>query len=278
VRSSVKHITNLTQAHAILQAEPMTTRRRFAAIVGLIIFMSHTTNIGIWRFFSLQRAYARLTSPSSPEIGDVLWDAPLQLVQTVRADLAQVVGLILANKPAPIRPLRPPGRTNADYDTIAIVDASGTGYAFYVMCRAGAFLVTCGWPSAVAHSTKAEPRSATEALRWIASICDLGHTAMVSDHEALATGQRRWWSGHGGFSPAFFLNDFYLEFYGTVDLSTWRRDVFHVEGDKNIVDGPSRSVAIGEPLRVRPANIVFPDVSSYRHPYAGHPPRDAWQT
>ena len=278
IRNSEKNVTNLTQALALFQ-EPSTviTRRRFAAIVGLIVYMSHTVNIGLWRFFSLLRAYSRLASPSSVEHGDVLWDAPIELYPTVLADLTQAVGLIAPNAPVALRPLLPPGRSNDDYDTIVLVDASAAGWAAFVRLRTGTFELRCGWHEEMLHSAHSEPYAARDALQWARTQQPLGHAAVVTDHQALATGQRRWHSAYAGFSSAFHLNDFFAELYGADDLGSTRRDVFFVDGVRNVADGPSRSVGVRESLSVRPANIVFPDVSSFVHPFASREVREVWQ-
>jgi hypothetical protein len=278
VRNTERNVANLVEAHRlILLPGAVVTRRRFAAIVGLIIFMAHTVQVGLWGLFSLLRAYARLVSPSSTDSNDVLWDAPVTLGPTVLADLAQVVGILQSNTPARLRPLLEPGRVNADFDVVIIVDASATGWAAYVKLPSGVKLVKSGWMSWTQHSAHAEPKAAKTALSWVRTQTNFTHVAVVTDHEALAKGQRRWWSGYGGFSSSFPLNDFFAELYSGDDLSEWRRDVFYVAGPKNPADGPSRSVSVGEPLTVSATDFVFPDVSTFTHPFAGRPPRLDWQ-
>lgn len=278
VRNSAKNRDNLHAAYTMLsQPGALITRRRFAAIMGLIIFMAHTCDVGLWRFFSLLRAYSRLVSPSSAEYGDLLWDSPITLAPTVAADLSQAVGLLATNQPVPLCPLLPPGRTNGDYDVIIIVDASAAGWAAYAKTPAGVVELRSGWRTTTYFSAHAEPRAAKAALQWVRQQGPLGHVAVVTDHRALATGQRRWWSGYAGFSSAFPLNDFYAELYGEDDLAVFRRDVFFVEGEKNVADGPSRAVVVGDGLSARHPDIAFPDVSVFAHPYSSRPTRETWQ-
>lgn len=276
VRSCPRHVEKLQAAHSYMQEERFTTRRKFAGLVGLIVFMAHTTGIGLWRFFALLRAYARLVSPSAGVYGDVQWDAPLQLQETVRADMTWAVGLLVRNRPATISKLCPPGRGNHDYDVMIFVDASMAGWAALVQTRRGTFWISAGWKRAMQHSAHAEPMAAKEALRW-AKRNGSTHIAVVTDHRALATGQRRWWSGFVGFSAAFPLNEFYLEFYGDIDLAKHRRDVYYVVGEGNIADGRSRSVNVGDDFRVERTKTLFPSVTQYEHPFVNRPKLETWE-
>lgn len=275
VANTEKCMLHLPAAFALVQDSRVTTRRRFAALIGLIIYMTHTVNIGLHNFFSLLRAYARLVSPSSPELLDVNWDEPITLVHSVVADVTQAVGLLTANTPVSIRPLLQPAKYSNAYDFVIIVDAAAPGWGAYVLTRRDIVKLQRGWNTTMIHSAHAEPKAATEALLWAkGNFGTKAHIAVVSDHSALADGQRRWWSGYGGFSPNHWLNTFYNHFYAGVDLNAVRRDVFFVEGARNPADGPSRSVAIKDPLSVtRVTDFIFPDVSAFFHPYMERPPR-----
>jgi hypothetical protein len=278
VRNSPKSIDKLKKAFELVKKpNSVTTRRKFAAIVGLIIFMAHTINVGLWHFFKLLRCYSRVCSPSSPQYSDVLWDEPMTLVPAVHECLTQAVEIMLRNSAVPIKPLLPPSQALEDYDTVIIVDASGAGWAAYVRQAGETKLLTQGWTSWQDHSAHAEPRAAAAALAWARKQRPLGHVAIVTDHEAMPKGQRRWWSGYCGFSPAEPLNRFYHELYGSDDLSAYRREVFFVEGTQNPADGPSRSVALGDQLKVRKSDKVFPALTAYAHPYLSRPERQPWQ-
>jgi hypothetical protein len=262
----------------------VTTRRRFAAIAGLINWMCNTINIGTWRLFSLLRAHARLVSPSASIYNDVQWDEPVTLAPTVLADISHAVGRLVANGPVPLRPLLPPGRTNNDYDIVAHVDAAGNGWAGHVWFKATGeiYIVKAGFYNVMKHSAHGEPKGATHVLRWARAFAaekgwPADHVAVITDHDALATGQRQWFSGYKGFSAAYPLNDFFDELYRDDDLQAMRRDVLYVEGIHNISDAESRSVHIRQPLEARRTNIFFPDVSNFAHPYQHPPPRSAWQ-
>jgi len=273
-----KSIIKLRLAHArIMDPTTILTRRQFAAVMGLLIFCAHTLDVGMWRFFSLFRTYSRLVSSSAAPANDVMWDEPVRLAPTALADMAQAVGLLTANSAVPLRPLLAPGTCNDDYDTIVIVDASCAGWGAYVSIHGRVTRLRAGWRTETAHSAHSEPMAAIAALQWARRHGGTGHTAVVSDHRALALAQRRWWSGYGGFSAAHRLNDFFSELYGTGPLDVLRLDVFFVEGTKNIADGPSRSVAVGAPLEVLPADIDFPNIAAFEHPYRAGNPRMPWQ-
>jgi hypothetical protein len=285
VKNAKKHLDKLGRAHELLtQSNGATTRRRFAALASLIGWMCNTRNIGTWRLFSLQRAYSRLVSPTATFMNDVLWDEPVQLEQTVMNDIAQAVGWLTNNEPVPLRELLPPGKSNRDYDVVVHVDASGNGWAAYVWFKATGkiYLVKAGWYDVMHHSAHAEPKAAKLTLRWVRSVakennwpCD--NIAVITDHKALVTGQRQWYSGYRGFSSAYPLNDYFLELYGTDDTSLARRDVFHVDGTDNIADAESRNVSLRQPLSATLANVLFPDVSHYYHPFPQLPPRSYYQ-
>ena len=97
--------------------------------------------------------------------------------------------------------------------------------------------------------------------------------ALVTDHQAMVSGQRRWWNGFGGFSPNPFLNNFFALLYGG---TTRQRDVFFVEGEINPTDGLSRSVRIGDRLSVAVLqDVQFPE--ALEHPYRHAPARPDYQ-
>ena len=81
--------------------------------------------------------------------------------------------------------------------------------------------------------------------------------------ERIVTGQRRWHSDFGGFSHSFWLNEFFRELYAASPDA----QVFHVDGDRNPADGPSRDHNAWTELRAWRANIVFPPLTDFGHPF-----------
>ena len=104
-------------------------------------------------------------------------------------------------------------------------------------------MIPFSWPSTgFVHSAHAEPKAATEVLRYLKqrnAITATSHVAIITDHRAMVSGQRQYRSGYKGFSTSGPLNEFFSELY---DNTLTRRDVFYVEGELNPADGPSREV------------------------------------
>ena len=97
--------------------------------------------------------------------------------------------------------------------------------------------------------------------------------AIVSDHEPMATAQRRWFNHHGGFSGAWPLNDFFWELYAYAPAGA-RRDVFYCPGELNVADGISRSNRLCDKPTTKVANgIVLPSLDTFWHPYTTRPTR-----
>ena len=92
---------------------------------------------------------------------------------------------------------------------------------------------------------------------------DIKSVALVTDHIAITTGQRRWWSGHGGFSTSHYLNDAYNEMHNYAQA-------FYVEGHLNVSDADSRSpeAAAAKQIECSEIDMVWPSLSTFLHPYA----------
>ena len=88
------------------------------------------------------------------------------------------------------------------------------------------------------------PIAAKEILHWLRyEMGCLGRIAVVTDHIAMVTAQRRPISGNGGFSLAYHLNNFFIAYGRDGSL---HGDVFHVEGKSNPTDSLSRSNFLGQ--------------------------------
>ena len=130
-----------------------------------------------------------------------------------------------------------------------------------------------GFKRHIGHSAHSEPIAATEVVRWIRANLPPGRIAIVTDHRALANGQRRWWSMNGGFSTAWHINEFFKELYRDGGLGN---DVFYVPGVDNPADAPSRSNALGDKLTARRSDIVFPSITTFQHQYRRIQPSRLW--
>ena len=155
------------------------------------------------------------------------------------------------------------------YDAIVMFDACQNAWAARVFFpKSGRMLrVMKAFAAPLQHSAHAEPTAAKEVCSWMKrKHPHVKKVALVTDHEALANGQRRWWSGNGGFSTAFHLNAAFRETNGYAEI-------FHVQGKENLCDGDSRSAeaAACRTIRYEVVNEVFPDLNQFVHPWLVRP-------
>ena len=121
------------------------------------------------------------------------------------------------------------------------------------------------------------PRAVSNLLHWLAEVYPSiapdvfvrpeirGRVAIVTDHDAMARGQRRWDSQFGGFSSSYFLNGAFCSMYD----EGWDTEVFIVPGILNIADDISRNLG-GASRKIGAWGYegVFPRLGEYCHPYA----------
>ena len=250
------------------------SRRHFAAFVSLLHFLMNTVDARPELYLSMRRAHSKICSEA---VSDKAWDEPVIIAPTVLADLTEIAEILLVNEPVRIRGARQPSVENDAYDTIIVVDASASGWGAYAKMRnGGVYQIRRAWTEHKRMSAHAEPIAATEAIRWARAHGAQGNIAIVTDHEAMAKGQRRWWSGHGGFSSAYPINEFFVELYNENPDA----QVFFVDGARNIADGPSRGNQLGHGLRWSKVHdsFLFPDLKSFVHPYRERDPQtEFWE-
>lgn len=246
------------------------TRRQLVSGLSLIFFLAHTLNIQLYSLHSLVRVYAAMSAVSTP------WDEPGFMTPRVLPLLTQVVDELLVNRMVvPLRVFAPLESLN-DYDAVIVVDACLRGFGAWIRVGDRAVSISSGWGAAIPASAHAEPLAAARALVHLGTMVprvEALSVALVTDHQAMVSGQRRWWNGFGGFSPNPFLNNFFALLYGG---TTRQRDVFFVEGEINPTDGLSRSVRIGDRLSVAVLqDVQFPE--ALEHPYRHAPARPDYQ-
>ena len=242
------------------------TRRNFVSFVGLLFFLTHTLGVRMEKYLSVRRAQSKIASEAT---SDEKWDAPVTLADTVRADMSEIVGILLENSPCRCDAIDPPSTNMQDYQTVIIVDASASGWGAFVKIHETVYEIRRGWTTTLRYSAHAEPTAAKEALRWARAQGATGRTAVITDHIALPLGQRKFWNRFGGFSNAWPVNDFFAELY---DMDG-DAQVFYVEGAKNVADGPSRGNTLGQQILVKKLqSFAFPDLATFNHPYAQRPP------
>ena len=264
-RNCAKNVDKLRAACARFRERPQEcTRRNFAAVMGLIVFMAWTVRFSLYKMPRLMRAYSAIASAATDERS---WDAPVFLAPPVFDELVAVADVLLRNTPVPIPPASAqPSTDTMAYDAIIYVDASASGYGAFVALRDDRiYEVRGGWSALMPHSAHAEPLAARVVLDWLyATHPGTANVAVVSDHQPMATAQRRWFNHHGGFSGAWPLNAFFGTLYEGAPPGSFR-EVFYVPGEANVADAISRSNRVGDGLRsrlagcpARPHNVLAP--------------------
>ena len=215
------------------------------------------------------------------------WDTPIRYIaRSLHTHMETFVKRLLLNEEVdlPVR-RQHPVHDNAMYDIIIFVDACITGLGAYVVDNRSlrAVCLRQRWHGLIQDSATSEPTAVCRVLAWVKLqpfFMDLLarkqqlRCAVVTDHIAIVTGQRRWRSSNGGFSAAWTLNSAFMQSHQD-GMTT---DFFYVEGEKNIADGPSRDPTNREDLSVTNANILIPSLQQFWHPYgAEHEERPLWQ-
>ena len=253
VRNAPRTVDKLRDAYALfLDAAagrvPKYSYRNLVSLMGLTFWMLHTLDVHLVDLYETLRSYARL----STRAGHDGWDTPLQYIsESIQRNLEPLVALLLDNDWC-ILPEEPtmPSQKEADYDVIITIDASHIAWAALVFFPHSGTEVCLkqGWWGNIhfSASTVAEPSAISRCLTWLMgpgserlpphlrNNPQLIKTAVITDHQAVVTGQRRWWSGNGGFSDNPFLNE------ALSLLHQCNAVAFHIPGDKNPADGPSR--------------------------------------
>jgi len=172
----------------------------------------------------------------------------------------------MRNEAVALPVLRRPELDVAAYDVAIEVDASLTAWGAVVLFpRTGRMVrLQQRWTAPISHSAHAEPRAALCAMQWARSQPGYANArvALITDHVAIATGQKRWYSANGGFSTSYFLNECFKELY-----EHGGGEVFHVDGERNEADQLSRDPHASTVLSVTPVNVAFRSLASVRHPH-----------
>lgn len=265
------HRNNLTEVKSRLeQADRPFSRRQLAAAFGLAYYcgsiFDSDVSLRLCANFDLLRAYSNFFA--EPTGWDTIATAP-----TLRQLLALYIADVLRHDPmpSPSAPTAPPAYpTLSHFDAICVVDACSSGWAAYVITASTCCLVQQSFERVMKYSAHAEPLAASKALAWIkATIPAVRRVALVSDHAALASAQRRP-GGGGGHSNAFFLNSALAAAYQKFDDC----QIYHIPGEANPADLPSRSTD-SLSLIARPATFSLPP-DGITHPYTNSLVRETY--
>ena len=240
---------------------PQYSLRNFASFVGLMLFMAHTINVPLTGLHTMLRAYGEIISHTND------WDATCVITsEAVDRQVLTLADWLIRNEPVSLPVLRPPETELDAYDAAIEVDASLSAWGAVVRFRHTGKTVTLQqrWSTPVAHSAHAEPKAARRALQWVRAQpgCANARIAVITDHVAMATGQRRWYANYGGFSTSYYLNSFFQELY---DMGGG--EIFHIDGVRNRADQLSRDPSAPLHMAVREVDVSFTDLRSVRHPH-----------
>ncbi|MDO9355465.1 MAG: hypothetical protein Q7T55_17320, partial [Solirubrobacteraceae bacterium] len=270
VANSDANISKLHKAYTRLQSaiEPdgeLVTKRQLCALIGLWTWMAHTVEVPLRNHFDAIRLHSTVSASSTH------WDDPIRITPHMLSALGEAIFPLLSGRR--VKPTPPPQLSwnNSDYVATLIVDASATGYGAIVLSAGTIYQVKGGWRRVIPHSAWAEPLGATELIKWIRTHTS-GRLAIVTDHNALAAAQRRPRTGNGGFSKAYYLNNFFKELYS----DNLDHQVFYVQGESNPADYASRTNKLGDPLSATVLrDTTFPSLRSFAHPHEV-PPLHRW--
>ena len=270
VRNTVKCTSHLQAAWERLQQSTIDpnitiTRRQIAAIASLAFYMAGTLQVGIAQHFHVMRLHSKMASTPGK------WDDKYDISRDELNHLGNMVGPLLVNKE--VKPWAPPLPSNefSDYEAVIILDACGSGWGGWVWFQNTMFELKAGFSRFMGFSAQSEPIAATEIINWLRNEMGCrGRIAVITDHIAMVTAQRRPISGNGGFSLAYHLNNFFIALYGSD--GSLQGDVFHVDGHANPTDPLSRSTIVGQRRSVIVVSDVnIPPLTAFMHPYREHP-------
>jgi hypothetical protein len=281
VRNTERNVKKLQDAFQRLQLSTrdtcvIVTRRHVASIISLAAWMAYNAHIPLCNHPKVLKQFSMLEDKTGS------WDQRVTITGAILNTLHPIVTQLCKNVPVEphVHPL--PSSNNNDYEITIIVDAYIEGWGGYVWVNGTYYRVRAGFAEAKGHSAHAEPLAATRLLRWAKAMYrpkpggrKVPRVAVVTDHEAMAGRQMRPISSRGGFSPSYFLNEFYRELYGSNGRSEGQ--VFHVEGIMNRADWVSRQTHIGEPLTYEViTNETLPPLTEFFHPFSKPATRVWW--
>ena len=185
--------------------------------------------------------------------------------ETMKAHIRRMATILLKNERVEIQKLVMPCESVDGYDAVVVFDACQNAWAarVFINKQRRAYRIMKAFRTPLKHSAHAEPTAAKELCHWMKEEFPLvKKIALVTDHMALAKGQKRWWSGNGGFSTAFHINEAFREINGYAE-------VFHVEGERNICDEDSRSMQAAKARFLQKTEVdeLLPDLYGMEHPF-----------
>ncbi|CUF29851.1 TATE DNA transposon, putative [Bodo saltans] len=227
------------------------TLRHLISVISLIFWMIHTHDVHLSSVHSLLQSYSKLCTRASITGYDSLVEyLDPNLAHTIRewVDKLRVLDDEASpGSPIPVEPA-PPNLTDDHYDIVINSDACRLGWAAFVTRRLAGeqYLLKQRWRAGSLTrfdlSTVSEPVALVRALCWVREqpwYTQSLRVLCITDHAALATGQRRWWDQQSGFSLNPYLNEAFRL------INEMDAIVCFIDGSLNPADSPSRSSTLG---------------------------------
>ena len=252
-----EHLRNPTRSD--VKSNPhAVTARQFIGCISLILWLAHTIDEPLHGMHGLLQLYSKIA-----RIGANDFDTPIPVSGNDVATIGRSIGRILENEWTAVPSYQATSHNSEDYDVVCIIDASRDGWgALTKMPNGETVELRAGWGHAMPRSAWAEPKAATTFLEWLLQQGLAGaRVAIVGDHIAMASAQRRNATGNGGFSGGYYLNEFFATLYRNFSSP----EVFYVEGELNAADRPSRMNRLGDRLKITPCDYHF-DLEQFHHP------------
>ena len=235
------------------------TQRKMAHLLGLLIYMAHTVNISMADHFQLMKIHHNMFQ-GTPD-----WDAKRELTESLRTHAKELITKLEKNEKRKIPIPSRPSTSIDDYDAVVVFDACKDAWAAKIhdVKTNETIKILKRFKKQIKHSAHAEPTAAKEIIEWLKKERNYKKIALVTDHKALAMGQTRWWTGFGGHSTAFHINEAFKMINGFAE-------VFFVEGSKNNCDQDSRSKEArnSKDYLILPCTESWGTLDEYEHPYA----------
>jgi len=242
-----------------------------ASVLGLATYMHLTTEVSLAQHFEVIKLFTLLGKRAAV----VGWNEREKWELSGRqvSNIGKLVGEICSTEWKRVGLPDGPEEDESRYDAILFVDASAEGWGAVTRNKSGETVeLREGWSSMNPFSARAEPEACRRALHWIKRMWGARTIAVATDHQPIVLKQKRNQNGTGGFSGSFFLNRLFAEHPEGIQY-------FHVPGERNVADRPSRMTRVGMPLHEYTVKTELPSFADCQctHPFVKWRALEEWQ-
>lgn len=200
VANTQRCVAKLEKALVVHRSQ-LLTRRHFAGLIGLMVYMSHTVDVRLSspKWYTVLRAYRAICAEAGTG-----WDVLIKVEDSVWAAMQGIADILLENIAVEVRP-RIPGGSEPTH--AIITDACLTGWgAVYINISEGTIMtMRMKWAVPIKDSAAAEPKAMHMAvLRFLPAVFN-GRCLLVSDHSPIGWTEYNE-KGNRGFAKSYELN------------------------------------------------------------------------